>query len=171
MCGTAKSDAQRPSETLADMARIRRDDRSHPIPRAPHPEVATLFAHEFRQHHLVHLVGAVDQTGGAGGAIDPFGDGVLGIAAGAVELDGDVGRLVQRVGAVQLRHRHFLAGEIALIELPRRMHGEEAAYVNAVADLAELHLHALAVGKFYAETLAAVDVVLRDLDAALRPAE
>src|SRR4029077_4103371 len=35
----------------------------------------------------------------------------------------------------------------------------------------ELHLHALAVGKSYAEPFAAADVLLRDLDAALRPAE
>src|ERR1700722_7141393 len=94
--------------------------------------------------------------GGAGGAVDPFGDGVLGIAARAVELDGDVGGLVQRVGAVQFRHRHFLAGEIALIELPPRMHGQQPADVDVVADLAELHLHALTVGKLYAKALAAV---------------
>src|ERR1700675_3281701 len=40
-----------------------------------------------------------------------------------------------------------------------------------MADLAELHLYTLAVGKFDAKAFAAVDVVLRDLDAALRPAE
>jgi hypothetical protein len=47
----------------------------------------------------VHLVGAVDQAGGAGGAIDPLGDGILGIAARAVELDGDVGGLPSRKAA------------------------------------------------------------------------
>jgi len=63
----------------------------HPVVCAPAPEIAAFVAHESGQHHLVHFVGAVDQARGAGGAIDPFGDGVLGIAARAVELDGDVG--------------------------------------------------------------------------------
>ena len=38
-------------------------------------------------------------------------------------------------------------------------------------DLAELDLHALAVGELDAEALAPVDVLLRDLHAALGPAE
>jgi len=51
------------------------------------------------------------------------------------------------------------------------VHGEKPSDVDVVADLAELHLHALAVGELDAETLAAIDVLLRDLHAALRPAE
>ena len=43
--------------------------------------------------------------------------------------------------------------------------------MNVVADLAELHLHAFAVGELDAETFAAADIVLRDFDAALGPAE
>src|SRR5262245_52829880 len=78
----------------------------NPVARAPAPEVAAFVAHELRQHHLVHLVGAVDQTRGAGGAVDPLDDGVLGIAARALELDRDVSGMMQRVGDMHLRHRY-----------------------------------------------------------------
>src|SRR5580700_6615870 len=71
---TAANDRNR-SRTPAD------HDRLHPVPRAPAPEVAAFVAHELRQHHLVHLIGAVDQSGGASRAINPLGDRVLGIAA------------------------------------------------------------------------------------------
>src|ERR1700735_2298702 len=76
----------------------------HSVPRAPAPEIAAFLAHEFRQYHLVDFVGAVDEARGAGGAIDPFGDGVLRVAARAIELDRHIRGLVQRVGAVELRH-------------------------------------------------------------------
>src|SRR4051794_28979316 len=66
---------------------------SHPVPGAPAPEVATLLAHEARQHHVVHLGCAVHQTRRPRCAIDPFEDGVLGIAAGAIELNRHVGSL------------------------------------------------------------------------------
>ena len=54
-------------------------------------EPGAFFAHELRKHHLVDLVGAIDETGRAGRAIDPLHDGVLGIAARALQLDRDVG--------------------------------------------------------------------------------
>ena len=78
-------------------------------------------------------------------AVDPFQDGVLGIAARAVELDRHVGGLVQRVGDLHLRHRDFLARAIALVELPGRVHGEQAADLDLVRHLAEFDLNALAL--------------------------
>src|SRR5262245_49253526 len=47
------------------------------------------------------------------------------------------------------------------------MHGEKPPDLNLVRHLAELDLHALAVGELDAESLAAVHVVLGDLHAAL----
>src|SRR5262249_41408091 len=143
----------------------------NPVPGAPGPEVAAFLAHEAGEHHVVHLRGAVDQPRRARPPLDPFQDRVLGIAAGAVELDGDVGRLVQRVGDLHLGHRHFLAGAVALVELPRRVHGEQPPDLDLVRHLTELDLHALAVGEPDAEPLAPRHVSLGDLDAALGPAE
>src|SRR5262249_28950194 len=70
-----------------------------------------------------------------------------------------------------LGHGHFLARAVALVELPGRVHGEQAPDLDLVRHLAELDLHALAVGEPDAETFAPRHVVLRDLHAALRPAE
>src|SRR5215813_6269382 len=95
---------------------------SHSIPRAPTPEVPPLLAHETRQHHVVHFGGAVDEARLTGVAIDPFQNRVLGIAARAVELNRDIGRLMQRIGDVKLGHGDFLARTVALIELPSRVH-------------------------------------------------
>src|SRR5215475_9378091 len=89
--------------------------RSHSIPCAPTPEVAALIAHEAGEHHVVHLGSAVDEARLAGVAVDPFQNSVLGIAARAVELNADVGGLMQRVGDVHLGHGDFLARAIALI--------------------------------------------------------
>src|SRR5229473_2141564 len=139
----------------------------HPVPRAPAPEIAALLAHEARQHHVVHLGGAVDEARLARVAVDPFQDRVLGIAARAVELDRDVGGLVQRVGDVHLGHRHLLARAVALVELPGRVHHQEPPDLDAVRHLAELDLHALAVGEPDAKALALGDVGLRDLHRAL----
>src|SRR5262249_12502649 len=138
---------------------------------APAPEVTAFLAHEAGEHHVVHLGRAVDQPGGARGAVDPFEHRVLGIAARAVELDGDVGGVVQRIGDVHLGHGDFLAGAVALVELPCRVQGELPADLDLVGDLAELDLHALAVRELDAETLAPADILLRDLETALRPAE
>ena len=74
---------------------------------------------------------------------------------------------MQRVGDMDFRHRDFLAGAVALVEQPGRMHGEEAADLDLVRDLAELDLHALAVGELDAETFAVLHIGLRDLHAAL----
>src|SRR5262245_16229043 len=144
---------------------------SDPVAGAPAPEVAALLAHEAGEHHVVHFRGAVDEPGRSRRAINPFEHRVLGIAARAIELDADVGCLLQRVGDLHLGHGHFLARAISLIELPGRMHGEQAADLDLVRHLAELDLHALAVGKPYAEAFAPRHVVLGDLHATLRPAE
>src|SRR5262249_29178469 len=64
-------------------------------------------------------------------------------------------------------HRHSLAGAVALIEQPGRVHHQQPSDLDAVRDVAELDLHALAVGEPDAETLALVDISLRDLAAAL----
>src|SRR5262249_50398780 len=55
----------------------------------------------------------------------------------------------------------------ALIEQPRRVHHQQPANLDAVRDVAELDLHALAIGKLDAETFALVHIGLRDLAAAL----
>src|SRR6185437_299242 len=151
--------------------RLSSDRALNPIPRAPGPEIAALFAQKARQHHVVHFGGAVDQAGGAGGAVDPFQDGVLGIAARAVELDRGVGGVVQRIRDMHLGHGDFLARAVAAVELPRGVHGEEPPDLNLLRHLAELDLHAFAVGELDAETFAVVDVGLRDVEAALRQAE
>src|SRR5262245_17435550 len=111
---------------------------SNPVPGAPVPEVAAFLAHEAGEHHVVHFRGAVDQARRTRRAIDPFQDRVLGIAARAVELDGDVGRLVQRVGDLHLGHGTLLASAVALVELPRRVHGEQPPYLDMVCELCVL---------------------------------
>ena len=58
---------------------------------------------------------------------------------------------MQRVGDVHLGHRHLLAGAVALVELPGGVHGEEPPDLDRMRDLAELDLHALAVGEADAE--------------------
>src|SRR5215471_21377982 len=95
---------------------VLRMNRRSALDGAPPPEIATLRAHVLRQHHLVHLIGAVDEPRLPGVSVDPFEHGVLGIAARAIELDRGVGGVMQRVGHMHLGHRHFLAGAVALIE-------------------------------------------------------
>ena len=68
---------------------------------------------------------------------------------------------------MHFRHRDFLAGAVAVVELPGRVHGEQAPDLDLLRHLAELDLHAFAVGELDAEAFAVVDVVLRDLHAAL----
>src|SRR5262249_22107253 len=94
------------------------------LARAPLPEIPTLLPHEPRQHHHVHFGRAVHQPRGARCAIDPLRDRILREAPGTLELDRHVCGLVQRVGDLNFRHRYFLACAAALIEHPRRMHGE-----------------------------------------------
>src|SRR5271166_3730183 len=60
--------------------------RSHPVARAPAPEIAALLRHETREHHVVHFRGAVDEARLAGVAVDPFENGILRVAARTVEL-------------------------------------------------------------------------------------
>src|SRR4051794_28384499 len=76
--------------------------RSYPVTTAPGPEVAALVLHEPSQHHVVDLGSAIDEARLPRVAVDPFQDSVLGIAARAVELDRDVGGLMQGVGDVHL---------------------------------------------------------------------
>src|SRR5260370_41136299 len=95
---------------------------SHAIPRAPAPEIAALLAHEAREDHVVHLGGAVDEARLSGVTVNPLQDRVFGVAARAVELNGDVGRPMQHVGDVHLGHGHFLALYIAMYELPCGLH-------------------------------------------------
>src|SRR5262249_30545964 len=137
------------------------------VPATPAPEVAAFLAHVARQHHLVDLVGAVDEPRLAGIAIDPLEHRVLGIAARAVELDRRVGGVMQRVGDVHLGHRDFLLGAAALVDEPGRMHHQEPPDLDTVGDLAELDLHALAVGEPHPEPFAVGDISLGDLAAAL----
>src|SRR5262245_43559961 len=144
---------------------------SYAVSRAPQPEIAAFLLHEAGEHHVVDLGGAVDQARLAGVAVDPFQDRVLGIAARTVELDRDVGGLVQRVGDVHLGHGDFLARAVALVELPGRVHHEEPSDLDAVRHLAELDLHALAVGEPHSEAFALRHVGLRDLHRALGEAE
>ena len=125
-----------------------------PLARAPLPEVAAFLAHESRQHHHVHFGGAVDQARRARGAVDPFDRRVLGKSARALQLDRDVGGLVQRVGDLHLGHRDFLARAAALIEHPGRVHGEQPADLDLLRDFAQFDLHAFAVAKLDAETFA-----------------
>ena len=54
--------------------------------------------------------------------------------------------LMQRVGHMDLGHRHFLLRLIALIEAPGGMHGEEAPDMDVLGDLAQHHLHDLMLG-------------------------
>src|SRR3984957_12239817 len=75
--------------------------------------------------------------------------------------------LCQGVGDVNLGHRHLLAGMVALIELPGGVHGQQAADLDLLGDLAELDLDALAVRELDAEALAIVHIGLGDLHAAL----
>src|SRR5262245_16429299 len=143
------------------------------LPLPPLPEIAAFVAHMPRQHHLVHLVGAVDAAGLPRIAIDPFEHRVLGIATRAIELDCDVGGMVQRVGDMHRGHRHLLAGAIALVEQPRSVHHQEPPDLDAMRDVAELDLHALTIRKLHTEAFALIHVSLRDLAAALgepRPA-
>src|SRR6516165_5433250 len=51
------------------------------------------------------------------------------------------------------------------------MHGQQPPDLNALGDLAELDLHTFAVGELDAEPFSSVDVILRDLQAALGPPE
>src|SRR5258707_13114730 len=95
---------------------------SYSVPRAPTPEVAALPGHEAPQHHVVHFGSAVDEARLTGVAIDPLPTRVLGIAARAIELNRNVGRLMQRIGDVKLGHGDFLTCSVALIELPGRVH-------------------------------------------------
>src|SRR5438270_9839655 len=76
----------------------------NPVAGAPAPEIATFFAQKTRQHHIMHFGSAIDQARGASSAVDPFQYCVLRIAACAVELDGGIGRLVQRIGYMHLGH-------------------------------------------------------------------
>ena len=78
---------------------------------------------------------------------------------------------MQRVGDLHLGHRHFLARARAGIEQPGGMHHQQAADLDLLRHLAELDLHALAVGEPDAEALALLDIGLRDLHAALGEAE
>src|SRR4051812_48825841 len=57
------------------------------LSRPPPPKLPPLVAHVSREHHLVDLVGAVNEPRLAGVAIDPFQDRILGVAARTVELD------------------------------------------------------------------------------------
>src|SRR5207237_9664389 len=68
---------------------------------------------------------------------------------------------------MHLGHGDFFARAIAAIELPGGMHGQEAADLNTLRDLAELNLHAFTVRKLDAETFAFGDVVLSNLHATL----
>ena len=65
-----------------------------------------------------------------------------------------VARLVQRIGDVHLGHGYFLAGAVALVELPGGLHGEESPDLNLLRHLAELDLDAFAVGELDAEAFA-----------------
>src|SRR5437762_14136989 len=118
---------------------------SHSIPCTPAPKIPALLLHGAREHHLVHLRRAVDDLSRARPAINPLQHGVFGIAARAVKLDGDVGREMQRVGDMNLGHGNFLAGAVALIELPGGVHGEQPPDLDLMRNLAELDLHAFAV--------------------------
>src|SRR3954451_9340932 len=91
---------------------------SYPVTSAPGPEVAALVLHEPCQHHVVHLGGAVDEARLPRIAVDPLQDRILGIAARTVELDRNIGGLMQSVGDVHLRHGDLLARALTLIELP-----------------------------------------------------
>src|SRR5262249_36205953 len=94
-----------------------------------------------------------------------------GVAARAVELNGDVGRPMQRVGDVHLRHGNFLARVIALIELPGGMHHQETPDLDLLRHLAEFDLPALAVAKAHAKAFTLGDIVRRDLHRALGETE
>ena len=72
----------------------------------------------------MNLAGTIDQAGLAGIAIDPFEHAVLGVAAGTIELDGGIDRIVEHIGDGDLGHGYFLAGEIALVELPGGLHDQ-----------------------------------------------
>ena len=115
----------------------------------------------------MHLGGAIDQAGLPRVAIDPFEDRVLGIAAGTIELDRDVGRAMQGVGHVHLGHGDFLSRVIALVKLPGGMHHQQPPDLDLMRDLAEVDLHALAVGEPHSKAFALSDVGLRDLHRAL----
>src|SRR5215472_17250900 len=127
---------------------------SHPIARAPAPKIAALLSHEAREHHIVHLRCPIDEARLPSIAVDPFENRVFGVAARAVELNGDIGRPMQRVGDVHFGHRDFLARVIALVELPCGMHHQKTPDLDLLRHLAELDLHALAVGKARTEAFA-----------------
>src|SRR5258708_22451111 len=105
--------------------------------RAPAPEIAALALHETREHHVVHLGGAINEARLAGVAVDPFENGVLRVAARAVELDCYIRGLVQGVGDLDLGHRHLLAGAVALVELPGGVHDQKAPDLDPLRHLAK----------------------------------
>ena len=75
--------------------------------------------------------------------------------------------LLQRVGHMDFRHRHFLLRLAALIDEPGGMHGEKPADVNVARRIAEHELHRLALGELRPEGLPLSDVALRLLQAPL----
>ena len=93
--------------------------------------------------------------------------GVLRVPPGPEELDGGVDRLVEHVRDRDLRHRHLLAREVALVELPGRVHGEKTPDVNVHRGFAHHPLHPLVLGKGEAEALALLHVLRGDLEGPL----
>src|SRR5262245_29260127 len=64
----------------------------------PPPETIAEPVIGAEQQHAMDLRGAVDELGSPGIAVDPFDRRVLGIAAGAEQLERDIGGLIQGVG-------------------------------------------------------------------------
>src|SRR3984893_1899741 len=153
------------------MARKGKPYISHAVACAPAPEIAALVLHQTREHHVVHLGGAINEARSPGVAIDPFENGVLRVAARAVELDCYIRGLVQGVGDLDFGHRHLLAGAVALVELPGGVHDKKAPDLDPLRHLAKLDLHAFALGKLDAEAFALAHIALCNLHAALGEAE
>ena len=86
-------------------------------------------------------------------AVDPVEQRVLRIALCAESCNA-VSAALCSVSATWIFAIEISLCAIALVELPRRVHGEQPADLDVLGDLAQHHLHAFVLGELHAEALA-----------------
>src|SRR3990170_2396683 len=83
-----------------------------------------------RDDHAVHFVRAVVDAGGARVAVHLRERRVFGDAQGAVHLDRTVDDVVERRRPPELDERDLHTGLVALVDLVRGVHGEQAGRLD-----------------------------------------